>query len=116
MRAKVERNDGPSAAISAAGQQYGDAADDWRVIHDALPCYVFTRIPRSGADQLRPEMTVNDEDDRLLAPIGTDLTEQDRINGVVDRRGRTIRDGLWRVTHVVNRIVHIEAAIRQVSE
>lgn len=44
---------------------------------------------------------------RLLLPLGVDVTEEDRINGVTDRRGETISNGTFDIKQIVRKPDHL---------
>lgn len=100
-RALVERN--TSTGVDGYNQPLPPT---WETHITAQPCYLFT--PSAGAPG-----EILDEDKgavvgghRLLVPLGTDVTEGDRINGVTDRRGQTVNANLFNVRLVIRKPDH----------
>ena len=52
---------------------------------------------------------------KLLLPAGTDVTEEDRINGITDRRGQTISARVFNITQVVRKPDHVLAVLEVVE-
>lgn len=44
---------------------------------------------------------------KLIVPLGTDVTADDRIAWVHDQRGRTVADGPMRIDEIGNRADHV---------
>ena len=84
----------------------------WATHIASLACWLYSRVEREVMDSRKTAVV---EDLRLLVPKGTDVTERDRINGVLDRRGSTIRSGILLIESVVNRRSHLELVVRGIS-
>lgn len=103
MRALVERNN------QANPDGYGHPdAPNWVQHIASLACWLYTQAKQEVIDAEKNAVV---EDIRMLVPRGTDITEQDRINGVVDRRGTSIRAGIMSIRAVINRRSHLELVL-----
>ncbi len=80
-------------------------APSWATHIAAQPCYYYEPAAQRGEQQ--GERNVNLYTHQVLMPLGVDITEADRINGVVDRRGTVITDKLLNVVAVVRRRDHL---------
>jgi hypothetical protein len=83
-------------------------APDWYTLEDEQPCYFFQPRARQtgeyrGDDQLH---TVVISTLQMLMPRDADVTPQDRINEIVDRRGETVASGRYNITQVLLRPRH----------
>lgn len=86
---------------------YGDApTPSWTTHIASLACFFY--VGTGGAEQARQRGTVVFEQLRMLVPKGTDITEQDRINGIVDRRGTSIYAGALNIESVTPAHSHLE--------
>lgn len=107
MRCRIERN------VQAAADPYGHPAPpDWQVLHAALPCWLSSTAKREVADG---DKVAAVEDLRVLVPAGTDVTERDRVNGVVDRLGNTVDGRVMQIDGVVRRQGHLELLVTAVG-
>ena len=106
-RALVERT------VTTPADDYGGApAPAWETHIAAMPCWFYTS---GGAESVRQRGTVVVEQLRMLAPSGTDITEQDRINSITDRAGGSVYAGLLNVGSVLPAHGHLELRLEKVS-
>lgn len=105
-RALVERIDKPNT------DPWGGGAPSWSTHYAALPCYPWSRVKREAVDADRSAVV---EDLRMIVPVGTDITEADRVNGITDRLGATHLPGLYNVRAVQVRATHKEVALEAVA-
>ena len=52
---------------------------------------------------------------RLMVPLTADVTEQDRINGVKDRRGTVIEAGVLHIDTVLRKRSHLQLTATRVT-
>lgn len=82
----------------------GDPAPDWQTHLDELHCRFWFESGQTIYDGTKAvELTTR----KLIVPWGTDITEDDRIVSVRDRRNRELADGPMRVDTVGNRDGHL---------
>ena len=51
----------------------------------------------------------------MMAPLGSDLQEQDRVTRIYDRRGQTLKSETMRVLTMIRRESHLELALEEVA-
>ena len=108
-RALVERN------TVATTDGYGaKGKPTWTTLHESLPCW-FYRQRRPGGEAVRLKGTVVREMLKLMVPLGTDITEADRINGITDRSGNVVEVGILNVTSVLDSHTHLELMLEKVA-
>lgn len=115
-RAKVERN--TATALGAAGEEL---PAEWVTLHEALPCFAYTargrtiaRNPSIGSGGTGPGIIVH-EAPALMVPMGTDINESDRINGISKRNGEIYRTGIMRIESIIEAHDHLEIALGAVA-
>lgn len=84
----------------------------WATHIAAMPCKLYSS---SGREAVDPERTIAVVDLKLLAPRDAAVTTDDRINGVVDRRGTSILPGVARIEAVMHKETHQEISLTQVA-
>ena len=103
------------AAVSRAGESdpfdtFAAPPDDVDVYGAAalLPCYVQPKMERTLAETGRffAHATY-----RMLAPLGSNLQEEDRITEVVNKRGIVLFEDVLRVAALVKREGQLEAVL-----
>lgn len=106
-RCNTERN-----AVSDTRDAFNQPVTELRDINTDLPCYW----------QVRTEQLVLDGDKvatvalhRMLAPIGSNLREQDRVTSIHDRLGRTLNGNTMRILTMIRREDHLELALEEVA-
>ena len=99
QRATIERNMTPDA------DGYGNARPAaWGTLYAALACYYWQ--PAGGGEQ-QGERNVRIYTHQMLVPAGTAVTEADRVNGIVDRRGVSVNAAVFNITAVVRKPDHL---------
>ena len=83
----------------------------WATHLTALACYAFQKARTEIVDGVK---TVVISELRLLVPSGTDITEDDRVNGITDRAGSTLFAGLFAVEAVERFDTHLEVRLQRV--
>lgn len=103
MRATVQRN----AAIDDGYGQKGPPI--WEVLATNVACYVWSRKRRN---EIGDKMMSVVEEPGMVAPLSTDVTEDDRILTVTDRRGNQLFDTMY-INSVARRKRHLELRLRE---
>lgn len=104
-RALIERNNSDQAPDDSWG---GEPEPDWKPHLQNLPCKTWFKAGREVTDI----KVVAVEDRRMIVPLGTDITELDRVARVTDRRGvRVLFDGPARIESVGARADHLELTL-----
>jgi hypothetical protein len=104
-RCTVQRNSSLGGGTDPWGN---DAASDWDPHLAGLSCRFWFAGGQTIYDgQKQVELTTR----MLLVPEGTDITEDDRIVSVLDRRGRELADGPMRVDALGRRDGHLVATL-----
>lgn len=85
---------------------------EWATHVAAMPCFLYGTTEREAVSD---ERTVVVTKLKMMAPVSADVTEQDRINGVTDRRGRVIESGLLHVEVVLRKQTHNELTLTRAS-
>ena len=107
-RTTVQR-DANADTLNAAGAQ---ESPSWADHLTDLICRAWTSV---GREQLDPTTSVVVEDIRCVVQLGTDVTEQDRLNGVTDEYGNAVIDGLVGIRAVIHRDDHLELILTRIS-
>ena len=109
QKAVIERNE-------AAGDNFGaDGRSNWQE-HLTVSCRLWwdkfgARSPsRTYVD---PARTVPISEGGILVPLGTDVTEKDRIARILDGNGDPYIEGNFTITAVMNEEDHMELAIER---
>jgi len=76
-----------------------------------VKCFVWAKPTREVVDENK---TVVIDNLRCVMPLGTDVTERDRIASIKDRRGVTILAGPLRIEGVQNVLTHLELILDRV--
>ena len=88
------------------------SASNWQPLAVALPCWLWSTAERELIGGQKSEVI---EDLRMLVPMGTDVTERDRVNGVTDRLGNPVRRGAMGITAVMAKHDHLELVLTGVE-
>ena len=107
-RTTIERNG--NLAPDAYGQPDAPA---WYPHITGQSCYFWE--PSSQRGEQMNERNADIYSHRLLLPLGTDITEEDRINGVTDRHGATISDGVFDIKQIVRKPDHLRLVLEAVQ-
>ncbi len=107
MRAVVERN-------GATGKDpWGGAVAPAFSAIGTIRCFAWSNQSREIVDGDKSAML---EDLRLMAPLGSDLTEDDELVAITDRLGNVLIPGRLKVDGPVQRKhTHVEAALKRLS-
>lgn len=80
------------------------------------PCYWYQPFLRSyGAGEQQGQRNVNIYTYQLMVPLGTDITERDQVQGVVDRRGTALTSATMEVIQVARHKTHLILTLEEVS-
>jgi hypothetical protein len=82
----------------------------WEDYQDDVPCRAIVEAGREGVDEDRTVIVL---DRRILFPLGTDITESDRVLSVKER-GEVLLDGPMDVEAVIVRRTHLETLVKRV--
>lgn len=108
QRALVQRATAP--ATDDSGNPGGPVS--WGTHIAAMPIWLMASTEREA---VTGETTAVVTDLRALAPLSADVTEQDRINTVKDRRGAVIEAGILNVETVQYQRSHKALTLSRVS-
>lgn len=98
MRARVERD------MASGTDPYGNPLPpDWQVLHDSLPCYLWTTAERVLAGEVSAILS----DHRMMVPRSTDIAVGDRVTRVSDRQGNALLERPMAVAGVLSRADHL---------
>ena len=78
----------------------------------SLPCWVYTKGEREIVDGTKTAILA---DHKMLVPIGTDITEDDRVTAIKDRLAANIIANTMRIHAVIRRATHLECQLEGVS-
>ncbi len=106
MRAFIERDNNEST------DPYGQAGAPNFTALATIPCRVWSRSRREHNDN-RKDARI--EEIRCGMPLGTDVTELDRIRRVNDRAGNIIWEGPLRIDAIQFKHTHIEMDLRRIN-
>lgn len=107
-RARIERD--VATGTDARG---GKPAPNFTVLHNALPCFVYSKSSRELVDGQKTAMV---EDLRVMIALGADLAEGDVITSVTDRGGAEIVAGRLKVEGAPQfKHNHREAALQRIG-
>lgn len=108
MLARVERD-------TATGNDSwgGKVVPSFTVLHNALPCFVYSKTSRELVDGAKTAMI---EDLRIMVGRDADLIAGDEITTVMDRLGRELVPGRLKVEGPVQfKHTHREAALQRIG-
>lgn len=92
----------------------GPDIPDWSDHLTGVPCRAWTAAgPRPGAETVEATTVVVVEDRRAHVPVGTDVTERDRITEITSR-GVVIFDGPMDIDAVLAYPDHLELVLRRI--
>lgn len=111
--AMVHRCDIQRDAGRLSEDKWGDQADpQWADHLTDVHCYYWYGQQQTVIDGSR---TLEVAGMFLVLPHDTDLTADDRIEAVLDRRGRTVKSGPLRIDSLGSRSEHMIAKLTEVS-
>ena len=107
QRATIERNTQTDA------NEYGHVGPaEWEPLADEMPCFLYSRSSRGQPESVTPDRAVVVEQMALMVPLGADVTERDRVNGVEDRSGNVLLAGVQNIRSVMRHHTHLELLIQ----
>lgn len=106
-RTRIQRDQNASS-LNAAGAQ---ESPDWQDHLTGVRCRFWTS---TGREVLDPTTDVVAEDMRMIVPLGTDVTEQDRLAGVC-YRDDFIATGPIGIRAVIQRKDHLELLLVRIA-
>jgi hypothetical protein len=96
----------------AADDPWGNPdTPDWQVLYREVPCRAWMV---AGKETATDDRTVVISDLRLIVPLGTDVTERDRI-GDVYARGEAAFVGPFQIELVIRQPDHLELMLERYS-
>lgn len=109
-RVVIERD-----TTTARNPHGGKSTPTWSEHLPALPCFFYREKRSSSEESERTRGTIHHDMLRLLVPLGTDITEADRLNGVTERDGTVIEAGPMNITSVLHSHTHLELRVEKVA-
>jgi len=106
------------ATIERDGNLVADAygqpdAPVWYAHVTGQACYFWE--PSAQRGEIAGERNADIYAHRLLLPLAVDVTEEDRVNGVTDRRGQTITAAVFNITQIVRKPDHLLLVLETVQ-
>lgn len=107
QRATIERD------MAAGTDDWGNPLEPvWSTHLTGVPCRTWFT---TGREVSGPEKTAVVEDRRLIVPLGTDVTEADRVAQIADRQGTVLHSGPIAIEKVGRREDHLDLMLEGVS-
>lgn len=103
MRVTIER-------LHDKKDPYGHPGTDWRVYHSEIPCYVW----ESGDRKVYETSIVEAGSPMMIIGKSTDLTIDDRVRNIIDRRGVELY-GIMTIDSVISRKDHKEVRLKKIA-
>ena len=107
-RAVVQRD-----TATGTGDWNTDNAPTWAAHLPAAKCFAWSVAGREVIDR---DKTVVVEDIKALFPLGTDITEKDRITNITDRKSVVLFGGPMGVDKIQRHTSHLEASLVKLAE
>ena len=107
-RTTIERNG--NLAPDAYGQP---DAPTWYPHLVQQACYFWE--PSSQRGEQMGERNADIYSHRMVLPKGTDITEEDRVNGIADRKGTVITAGVFDIKQIVRKPDHLLLVLEAVQ-
>ena len=107
-RCTIERNQ--TVALDANGNEQ---AAVWATHIADQPCYYYHS--RRWVAEQQGERNVRVYGHQALLPLGTDVDEADRINGISDRRGTIVAGGAFNIAAIVRKPDHLLLRLESVT-
>lgn len=92
---------------------YGQPVPTWATHVASQPCYFWEPWAQRGEQM--GERNADIYSHRMVVPKGTDITEEDRVNGVADRMGTVITAALFDIKQVVRKPNHLLLVLEAVQ-
>lgn len=107
QRALVERQSSPGT------DDYGNPLPGtWATHIAALACWLYGSTEREAVTE---ETTAVVTDLKLMVPLGANISEQDRINRITDRRGTVIEPAMLGIETILRKRTHLQLTLSRVS-
>jgi hypothetical protein len=92
---------------------YGQPVPTWATQVASQACYFWE--PSAQRGEQMGERNADIYSHRLVVPQGTDITEEDRVNGVTDRKGTVITEALFDIKQIVRKPDHLLLVLETVQ-
>jgi hypothetical protein len=96
----------------SGGDGYGAPTEAHWEYHLTVPCRHWwmrsTGVRSANREYVTPAREVPITEGGMIMPLGTDVSEQDRITTIQDRNGNPLIKGIFTITAVVNEHDHLE--------
>lgn len=110
-RATIQRD-----ATNSTDPWGGKDAPDWQEHLADLPCHAWVRTGVGmGSEEFRSDKVAVVENRHMIVPLGTDITERDRVLTVTDRQDAEILDGPMRIESIGKRRDHIALVVERID-
>ena len=107
QRALVQRS------VSPGNDDYGNPLPGtWSTHIEALPIWLYASTEREAVSE---ETTAVVADLKAMVPLDADVTEQDRIAGITDRRGTVIEPATLGIETVLYQRSHKQLSLSRVT-
>jgi len=103
MRVTIER-------LRDKKDPYGQPGADWRVYHSEIPCYVW----ETGDRKITGTSIVEAGSPMMIIGKSIDVTMDDRIQNVIDRRGNELY-GIMTIDSIIKRKDHKELRLKKIA-
>ena len=107
-RAVVQRD-----TATGTGDWNTAPAPTWAAHLAAAKCFAWSNAGREVVDK---DKTVVVEDIKAIFPLGTDITEKDRISNITDRKSVVLFGGPMGVDKIQRHVSHLEANLVKLAE
>lgn len=89
---------------------------NWVVQYADQPCFYFGLLFQRQGRELITEMQGEAISEfGVMIPLGTDITAEDRINGITDRGGTVLVGGLINIKSILYHHTHMELKLERVN-
>jgi len=89
----------------------GQQTPEWKTHLASLRCRAWTN---GAMEPVNDQATVTYEDRRVSVPVGTDVTERDRVADVKDAQGNVIFEGPSNIEGVLRYSDHVELMLERI--
>lgn len=106
--ATIERNMTLQDALGAP------SSDNWQTLSETrclLSWAKSTGVRSENRTYVSANREVPIQEGGVLMPLGTDITENDRISNIVDENGNELADGLFEIEAVIPQTSHLEVSV-----
>ena len=107
MRATVQRD----SATGSDGWGQPNAVS-WAAHLPSLACWYWTKDEREVIDGVKTAILANHT---MMVPLGTDITEDDRVTAIKDRLAGNLISNAMRVHAVFRRRTYLHVALEEVA-